>query len=319
MKSERKNLGDLAAALKRRKWSIVLPAVAIFLLTAAAAFLAPPVYQSTSTIFIEEQEVPKDIVMSGLESFSEQKLQTVSRRIMTAARLSDIIDRFSLYPDLRGKRTKDEIVDRMRTKDIRLKTVSVDVMQRRTGKAVATIAFTLSFRGKDPAKVQQVANALALLYLEQNAGPGATKEGNGNIQDEIISTEAATEKRQTAARFALIEPARLPQKPVVPNIPVMIAIGLGLGLAVGLGAAAFREFNDTSVRSAEELTRETAFPVLASIPEIVVPDPKLESRRKVFTNLIGIAVALIIGLLVFHFEFMELDELWARLTKGIAD
>ena len=297
----------------------MLPAAVIFLLTAAAAFLAPPVYQSTSTIFIEEQEVPKDIVMSGLESFAEQKLQTMSQRIMTASRLSDIIDRFNIYPDLRGKQTTDEIVNRMRTKDIRLETVSVDITERKTGRAVATIAFTLSFRGEDPAKVQQVANILALLYLEQNVGLSVNKEGNGNIQDELISTDAVPETKQTAARFALIEPARLPQKPVVPNIPVTIAVGLALGLAAGLVTAAFREFNDTSVRSAEELARETDFPVLASIPEIVAPDPKLEHRRKVFTNLVGIAVALVIGLLVFHFEFMELDELWARLTKGIAD
>ena len=54
-------------------------------------------------------------------------------------------------------------------KDIKFQTISADVIDPRTGRPTpATIAFSLSYEGKNPALVQKVANVLASLYLEEN-------------------------------------------------------------------------------------------------------------------------------------------------------
>jgi polysaccharide chain length determinant protein (PEP-CTERM system associated) len=88
---------------------------------------------------------------------------------MSTTKLLEIINRFNLYAKLRNKRTTEEIVDRMRKKDIKFQTISAEIIDRRTGNPTkATIAFSLSFRGESPALVQQVANVLASLYLEEN-------------------------------------------------------------------------------------------------------------------------------------------------------
>ena len=164
-----KNVGDVIAILKRRKWSLILPAVGVFALSAAIAFMLSPIYQSTSTILIEDQEMPRDYVISAVTSYAEQRLQTITQRIMSTPKLLEIINRFNLYADLREKKTTEEIVARMREKDIKFQTVSGDIIDRRTGSpSRATIAFTLSYKGKNPGVVQQVSNVLASLYLEEN-------------------------------------------------------------------------------------------------------------------------------------------------------
>ncbi len=80
----------------------------------------------------------------------------------------EIINRFGLYPEMQGRKTTEEIVEEMR-EAIHLETISTDVIDKRTGRSTAaTIAFTLSYEGKDPSTVQKVANVLASLYLEEN-------------------------------------------------------------------------------------------------------------------------------------------------------
>ena len=162
-------ISDIRAIAGRRKWSFILPAVAVFALGVAVAFLLTPIYESTSTILIEEQEIPRDFVISTMTSFAEQRIQSINQRIMSTTKLLEIINKFNLYANLRNKRTTEEIVDRMRKKDIKFQTISAEIIDRRTGQPTrATIAFSLAFKGESPALVQQVANVLASLYLEEN-------------------------------------------------------------------------------------------------------------------------------------------------------
>ncbi len=160
---------DYLGVLKRRKWSLFLPAALIFLISIIVALALPAAYKSVSTILIEEQEIPADFVMSTVTSYAEQRLQTINQRIMSSTRLLEIINRLNLYPDLRETATTEEIVDEMR-EDISLEYISADIVDRRTGRpATATIAFTLGYESTgSPATVQKVANVLASLFLEEN-------------------------------------------------------------------------------------------------------------------------------------------------------
>ena len=162
------SLADVTAIIKRRLWSLILPFLILSAIAVAVGLLLPPVYRSTSTILIEEQEIPQDYVMTTVTGFAEQRLETINQRIMGTDRLLDIINRYDLYPDMREKKTVEELVRQMR-EDIQLETISAEVMDRRTGRATAaTIAFTLAYQGKNPRSVQQIANVLTSLYLEEN-------------------------------------------------------------------------------------------------------------------------------------------------------
>ncbi|MEA1945836.1 MAG: chain-length determining protein, partial [Thermodesulfobacteriota bacterium] len=153
---------------KRRKWSLILPAFIVFLCAAIVALALPSIYKSTSTILIEEQDIPADFVMPTVTSYAEQRIQSIHQRIVSFSRLLEIVNRFNLYPELKKKWTTEKIVEKM-GEAILLEPVSTEMVNRRTGMPSATtIAFTISYQGKHPETVQRVANMLTSLFLEEN-------------------------------------------------------------------------------------------------------------------------------------------------------
>ena len=125
------------------------------------------------------------------------------------------------------------------------------------------------------------------------------------------------EKEQKGERFTIIDPARLPDKPYKPNRVAIMLIGLVLGIGAGIGGASISEFLDTSVHSAYSLTSETSFPVLASIPFIVMEKKVKKSKAQWIWVGSGIFLAVICGLVVFHFFVMDLDIFWAKLLRWL--
>ncbi len=519
MQEEITSVQDYIAIVKRRKWSLVIPAVIVFTIAAVAAFVWPPTYRSTSTILIEEQEIPRDFVASTVTGFADQRLQVINQRVMISTKLLEIVNRFDLYPDLRRTKTTEEVIDKMK-KDITFKTISADVMDSKTNRpSVATIAFSLSYDGKIPELTQKVTGVLTSLYLEENlkvreqqtAGTfkfleeeaqnvknqlmkidaelsdfkkknmdalpellqvnlqvldrtdrdigqmndmlrslrekesellsqlnnfptdadnqdkallrelkaklvqlesrysdkypdvikmkaeiarleerlGASSSGKSapekpdnpvyitmasqlasvksNIgsmvrqiddlrrkqaeyqrrieatpkADEIYkglvsernNTQAkyddlirktmeakvaqGLEKGQMGERFNLIDPARLPERPVKPNIPAILLIGIVLGIGAGVGVAAIKEFSDRSVRSAVVLTKNFGLPVLGSVPEIITWGDKKRLRLKRIAAFCGILVAIAAAIAVFHFFVMDMDVLWAKIARRL--
>jgi succinoglycan biosynthesis transport protein ExoP len=161
-------MDDYFRIVKRRKWSLILPAVFIFSTAAIVALALPSIYKSTATILIEEQDIPVDYVKASVTSYAEERLQSIQQRITSSSRLLDMINKFNLYPELKERWTSEKIVSKMRD-DIILEPISSDVIDRRTGRpSEVTIAFTLSYEGKSPQVVHRIANTLATMFLEEN-------------------------------------------------------------------------------------------------------------------------------------------------------
>lgn len=157
----------LAAAARRRKWMIVAAAAGLVVTLLLAVFL-PARYRSSGTILIEQQELPTDLVRSTVTSYADQRVQTISQRVMTTKTLLDIINRYDLYPNRVGRDTREELITRMRD-DIKLNMISADVIDPRSGMPrEATIAFSVSYTSLAPDKAVKVANELTTLYLNEN-------------------------------------------------------------------------------------------------------------------------------------------------------
>ncbi|MEO5690210.1 MAG: GNVR domain-containing protein [Burkholderiaceae bacterium] len=163
-----RNLRDHLAVLSRRRglaWSVGGGLLAIAILVAV---VLPPVYRSTATILIKEQEIPQELVRSTVTSFADERIQVISQQVMTRATLLDMVDKYGLYGKLRQRETSEEILDRMRS-DIKLTPISADVTDRRTGSPVkSTIAFTLSYDSAVAGNAQKIANELTTLFLNEN-------------------------------------------------------------------------------------------------------------------------------------------------------
>ena len=156
-------LHGLPAVWSRRKWLAIL--VFIFPMSAAVSLLVflPNIYQSTATVLVDRQQVPEAFVQPTVTSALETRLHTISQEILSRSRLEALITRFGLYADLRKRIPSEEVIERMR-KDIKLELKGVDVR----GARQATVAFTISYQGSDPATVSLVTNTLASFYIEEN-------------------------------------------------------------------------------------------------------------------------------------------------------
>jgi len=168
MEPKAKTISDYLDIAKRRKWSLIIPAVVVFLGACIVARVLPSIYHSKATILIEEQDVPVDFVRTTVTSYAEQRLQTIYQRIMNFSRLQEMIDKFNLYPDLKKKWTIEQIVTKMQ-EDITLELTGGDVLGKSKGRrGENAVAFTISYEGKDPMTVQQIVNKITYLFLDEN-------------------------------------------------------------------------------------------------------------------------------------------------------
>jgi len=157
----------LAIVARRRGWLIATLSVGI-VASLLIAFLLPARYRSAGTVLIEQQEMPLDLVRSTVTSYADERVQVISRRVMTTETLLDIIRRYDLYPRERARETREALLKRMRD-DIGLKMISADVIDPRSGHPTsATIAFEVSYTGSSPDLAAKVANELTTLYLNEN-------------------------------------------------------------------------------------------------------------------------------------------------------
>ncbi len=163
-----KDLADYLNALRRRRKGMLAVISAMGIMTLLVAFLIPPVYRSSATILIEEQEIPKNLIRSTITAFAWQRIQTISQRVMTRSNLLHLINEFDLYPNKRRSDTTEELVRQMRH-DIKLRAITAKVIDPVTGQPrPATIAFKLSYDGQTPITAQKVDNELTTLYLNEN-------------------------------------------------------------------------------------------------------------------------------------------------------
>ena len=102
-----------------------------------------------------------------------------------------------------------------------------------------------------------------------------------------------------------------------PNRLAIILIGLVLAMGAGAGTGAFMEFADKSVRSAEALTMLTSFPVLATIPEILLSHEAARKKTRLMIWAVCLIILVIIGITLFHFFVMDLDIFWAKLLRRV--
>ncbi len=75
------------------------------------------------------------------------------------------------------------------------------------------------------------------------------------------------EYRQKGEQFKVVDPARIPENPVQPNIPKALALGLLIAGAAAVTSVFVRESLDHSFRDAEDVEITLGFKVLANIPK----------------------------------------------------
>ena len=166
----KKELGvpDIKAFMRRRKKSFLVTFIAIFLLGFAVALILPPIYRSEATILIQDQQIPEDYVRPATKEFAEERIEKINQQVLNRLNLLNIIKQFNLYPNMQQAKDPTEIVRKMKN-DIGLELINAEKRSKTGGRLdTMTVAFRLSYEGKDPETVQKVADNLSKLYLEMD-------------------------------------------------------------------------------------------------------------------------------------------------------
>lgn len=173
---------DYIKSVVHRRYKVFIGVFILVMITAVAiAVLLPPVYRSQVSIIVEEQQIPENFVQSTITSYVEQRIETITKQVMSRPNLLNIIQKYNLYRDLADTHTEEEIVAEMR------KNISREMWTANIGRInVATIGFTLSYSGKYPEQLQAVANELAYLYIDEEH---RSKEKMATVTTDFLQEE----------------------------------------------------------------------------------------------------------------------------------
>jgi len=102
------------------------------------------------------------------------------------------------------------------------------------------------------------------------------------------------EQKQKGERFRVIDSAKLPVRPVEPDMRKLFMFVLAAGLGIGGGIIFLLEYLDPSLRQVEDIERYVGNPVLATIPQIRYPEILMKERlHKILTGL-SLCISLIL-------------------------
>lgn len=184
---------DVKSFIRRRRKSFGFLFFTIFLSSIIIAFALPSIYRGETTLSVEEQQIPENIIESAIAEYAELRLNNIRRQVFSYNRLKEIIEQFELYPEIREKYGISEAIRKM-GKSIGLETESAMFQNPKTGQPMwATISFVLFYEGRDPETVQKVTNSLGELFLEEDS---KRMEKRSTATTDFLSTELENLKEQ---------------------------------------------------------------------------------------------------------------------------
>jgi polysaccharide biosynthesis transport protein len=154
-------LGTLAIVRRRRVLAISVFAVAMAAAASFALFL-PDLYRASAVVLID-RPVAESFVRPAVAGELESRLHVIKQETLSRERLTNLITRFDLYPELRRNGAIEAALDRTR-EDISVEQTGPEQVSGRT----KTVAFRLNYTGRDRAAVADVTNAIAAFYVQQN-------------------------------------------------------------------------------------------------------------------------------------------------------
>ncbi|MGD9163087.1 MAG: GNVR domain-containing protein [Desulfobacteraceae bacterium] len=122
------------------------------------------------------------------------------------------------------------------------------------------------------------------------------------------------ERKQKGEQFRVIDPARLPERPVEPDMRKLFIIIFVLGIGIGGGAAFLLEYMNTAFRNPADIESFYDIPVLTSIPFLMTP--KHMMMRKI-NNAASIVFSGVVFVLIMFFGLVTLKgpELIGTIIK----
>ncbi len=186
------SLADLKALAARRWWFFLIPFLLISLGTAAIAFFLPDTYRAETVVLVDPAKIPERYVTPISTIEVKDRLQTLSQQVMSRTRLEQVIRSLGLRKgDWNDPAAMEKHVASLRR--------HIDV------RVSGNDSFVIGFEGENPALVQQIANSLAALFIEENSKIRAERAAGTSA---FIDKQLQEVQRQLDAKEAEIRSYR---------------------------------------------------------------------------------------------------------------
>jgi len=182
-----------------RKWLILGTFLLVTAATIAISYRLPDVYTSYTLILVDPQKVPDAYVKATVTGDVRNRLGTLSQQILSATRLQKIIDSLNLYVVERKTLAREDVITKMR------RDISVNVVSD-FGGSQDLQAFRITYSGREPRLVAQVANELATQFIDENL---KAREQQATGTNEFLQSQLQESRRALEAQEAKLRDFRL--------------------------------------------------------------------------------------------------------------
>ena len=194
--------------LTRRRGVLVVALAAV--LAAGTPFVLglPSLYRSSATVLVESQ-VPEGFVQTAIGGELDNRLQSIKKEALSRGHLTKIIENFNLYSNLRERVPMEMLAARLERE------IAIDSESGQVAGRPRTIAFTITYTGRDPETVASVANQMAAFYVSQN---DTIRSRQVNRTTEVLQKQMEETKRRLDVQEARMQSylsrhmGRLPQQ-----------------------------------------------------------------------------------------------------------
>jgi polysaccharide biosynthesis transport protein len=152
---------QLLEALKKHADAVSLASILLAALGIVGISLLPNVYRATTTILVDPQKIPEKYVSSTVTTDPNARMNTLTQQVLSASRLQEIIDRDNLYPELRKRKSREEVLDFMREK------TKIELKQSPEPEQGLS-SFSISYEDGNRLLVAQITNQLASSFINWN-------------------------------------------------------------------------------------------------------------------------------------------------------
>jgi succinoglycan biosynthesis transport protein ExoP len=165
--------GEYGRIIWKRKWLIILPAIAVAAAVAIVVWRLPNVYESTTLLIVKPPTIPDKIVPTLSDSDLSLRINSINQVVLSRSTLEPLILKYNLYQRERlNGEPMENVVEKMRD------TVAIEIEKGRDNNIPA---FRIFYRERDPRITQAVTAELASQYVSAQTrdlqqGGAVTKE-----------------------------------------------------------------------------------------------------------------------------------------------
>jgi len=171
---------DYKTILRRRMWLLIIPAAVFAVSAYGVSLFLPARYKSETVVLVEAPAVSSDLV-KPIGGDTNQRLATMREEILSRTRLQQIIEKFKLYREDRGKRSMEEWVGRLRSS---IDVSAVRPMDRTNANGLP--GFTIDVMAGQPHLAQEICSEITSMFLQQNV---IVTERKADDQTEFINRQ----------------------------------------------------------------------------------------------------------------------------------